>query len=519
MHSILLLSRLTLSAVLLVAGTAKLTDIGGTRKTITGFGITPVLARPLSILLPIAELITAGSLIPTNSAWWGALGALALLLIFTAAIGINLARGRQPDCRCFGQLHSAPVGWRTLARNAALAAIAGFVVWQGNDDPGPSAVAWVGDLTGWQAVGISSGAVAAAVIAAQAWFLLQLFHQHGRLLLRMDALEGPLPGVGMMPLRNQHPGVPPQGLPIGAPAPSFVLPDLSGEAISLDDFRAGNTPIMLVFVDPGCGPCAALIPDLVRWHAQYQDRLTLALISRGTPDENRVKLGEHRDLRVLLQEKYEVAEAYQAHGTPGAVLIRSDGMVGSPVAMGPDAIWHLLLRTVGARTPPPTALPDQLNGSQATLPQSGLNFGAPAPPIQLPDLIGKTVTLEDFRGQSIALLFWHPGCGFCAQMLPDVRRWEADPPEGAPRLVLISGGTLEANRAMDLNEPVLLDEGFAVGRAFGAGGTPSAVLVDAAGNLASTIAVGAAQVLALLEAGAPTGSGQVKDEAIPSLAS
>jgi len=44
---------------------------------------------------------------------------------------------------------------------------------------------------------------------------------------------------------------------------------------------------------------------------------------------------------------------------------------------------------------------------------------------------------------------------------------------------------------------VVLDEGFAAGWAFGAGGAPSAVLVDAAGRIASPVAVGAQAVLAL----------------------
>ena len=56
---------------------------------------------------------------------------------------------------------------------------------------------------------------------------------------------------------------------------------------------------------------------------------------------------------------------------------------------------------------------------------------------------------------------------------------------------------------MSLWSPVVLDQGFVTGRGFGAGGTPpSAVLVDAGGRIASPVAVGAAQVLALLGAAA-----------------
>ena len=50
---------------------------------------------------------------------------------------------------------------------------------------------------------------------------------------------------------------------------------------------------------------------------------------------------------------------------------------------------------------------------------------------------------------------------------------------------------------MGLRSRVALDADFSVGRAFGAGGTPSAVLVDAEGGLASQVAVGAQPVLAL----------------------
>jgi hypothetical protein len=50
---------------------------------------------------------------------------------------------------------------------------------------------------------------------------------------------------------------------------------------------------------------------------------------------------------------------------------------------------------------------------------------------------------------------------------------------------------------MGLHSPVVLDQGGTVMSAFGAGGTPMAVLVDAHGKLASELAVGAPAVLAL----------------------
>ena len=50
------------------------------------------------------------------------------------------------------------------------------------------------------------------------------------------------------------------------------------------------------------------------------------------------------------------------------------------------------------------------------------------------------------------VLFWNPGgCGFCQQMLPDLKEWGANPPEGAPNLLVGSAGTAEANKEMGLN--------------------------------------------------------------------
>src|SRR5215208_6427661 len=122
MTLLLLIARVLLAAIFAVAGVAKLADREGSRRAVVDFGVPSALAAPLALLLPLAELAVAAALLPASTAWWGALGALALLSVFVVGIGINVARGRKPDCHCFGQLHSAPAGWKTLARNGVLAA-------------------------------------------------------------------------------------------------------------------------------------------------------------------------------------------------------------------------------------------------------------------------------------------------------------------------------------------------------------------------------------------------------------
>jgi hypothetical protein len=83
-------------------------------------------------------------------------------------------------------------------------------------------------------------------------------------------------------------------------------------------------------------------------------------------------------------------------------------------------------------------------------------------------------------------------------MLDDLKAWEARPLKGEPSLLVVdTGGTAEENRATGFRSPVLMDQSFTVMNAFGANGTPSAVLVDAKGKVASELAVGALAVMAL----------------------
>jgi thiol-disulfide isomerase/thioredoxin len=517
MAALLLIGRLLLALVFAVASVAKLADRPGSRQAALDFGVPAALATPLAILLPLTELAVAAALVPTPTALWGALAALVLLLLFIAGIGVNLARGRKPDCHCFGQLHSAPAGWKTLIRNGVLAALAGFLVWQGwNGDVGPSAVGWIGGLSPIQLLGLVGVLAVVALLAAQWWFLLHLLRQNGRLLVRLEALEsGFATGGGAVTPSPNGAGAahPTEGLPVGTQAPAFSLQGLHSEALTLDFLLASGKPVVLLFTDPECGPCNALLPEIGRWQDEHSEKITLTLISSSAPEENRAKTSEHGLIRVLLQRDREVAEAYRVNGTPSAVVVRPDGTIGSPVAGGSEAIEALVSQAVEApsRVPllpgatAPAAAPGggpcpecgkvHPNGVQQRMP-SGLKIGEKAPEVKLENLAGKEVELKDyFGGEETLVLFWNPNCGFCQRMLPDLKEWEENPPEHAPKLLVVSAGAREANEEMGLGSPVVLDQQFAAGRAFGAGGTPSAVLVDARGKVASEVVVGAPAVL------------------------
>ncbi|MGH2785663.1 MAG: MauE/DoxX family redox-associated membrane protein, partial [Actinomycetota bacterium] len=108
--AVAVVARVSLAAIFIVSGSAKLLDREGTRTAVAAFGLSAPLVGPITTALPVAEIATAVLLVFATTARVGAVVALALLAAFIVGIAVNIAQGRRPDCHCFGQLHSAPVG-------------------------------------------------------------------------------------------------------------------------------------------------------------------------------------------------------------------------------------------------------------------------------------------------------------------------------------------------------------------------------------------------------------------------
>src|SRR5436305_10915201 len=79
-------------------------------------------------LLPPLEFLLALLLLTGTAVRSAAVVMSMLLLSFIAAVGINLTRGRDLDCHCFGKATRRPIGWKLLLQDGALlgAAIAIF---------------------------------------------------------------------------------------------------------------------------------------------------------------------------------------------------------------------------------------------------------------------------------------------------------------------------------------------------------------------------------------------------------
>jgi thiol-disulfide isomerase/thioredoxin len=118
------------------------------------------------------------------------------------------------------------------------------------------------------------------------------------------------------------------GLPVGYDAPVFVLPDLRDERITLTKLLEFGRPLLLMFMSPGCGPCVGLMPKVHEWQQTLSERLTIAVLSTGTAQQNAL-FEEHGLKHVLLQKGMEVAEQFGVNSTPSAVFVSHDGRIAS----------------------------------------------------------------------------------------------------------------------------------------------------------------------------------------------
>lgn len=471
MAGALLAGRLVLAPIFLIAALAKLADLPGSRRAARDFGVPARLAGVVSVVVPMLEASIAVTLVPRASARWGALVAMVLLIAFAGVIGQATMRGKRPDCHCFGQLHSAPAGPPVLVRNAVLAALAGFVAVAGWHNAGISATHWVTTLTATQGVGLIAGVLLGAGLAFLSWFSVQLLAQNGRLLARVDALEARVGGVAA----SQSDGSAPDGLPLDSQAPTFSLPMASGATGGLGTLLKRAERVMLVFSDPACGPCTALLPEIADWQGDDHFGVSIALISQGDSAAARARAEEHGLADVFLDEGGSVSRQYGVRATPSAVIVDRRGRIASSLAGGAEAIRGLLREASAAVSV----------------------VGQPVPEFTLLDLDGHIRSLAEACGRRTLLLFWNPSCGFCRQMLGELRALEAEWGEEGPGLVMISTGSVEENRALGLRSTVLIDPAFTVGKALAATGTPNAVWLDADGNVASDVAAGIDQVLAI----------------------
>jgi peroxiredoxin len=355
------------------------------------------------------------------------------------------------------------------------------------------------------------------LLAIGCWLGYQLLRQNGRILLRLETLQSQL---GQLRAALVKEPTSPGGLAVGSLAPDFELPDLAGGQQSLAQFRGRE--VLLIFFNPQCGFCTQMAPALAALRPEGGDGQPVPLVlTTGDAETNRRLVAEH-GLRcpVLLQKEMEVASQYLTGGTPTGYLIDAEGAIASELAVGADA----LLAVAAARST--ARMGEGANGAPAgehaskrhkgkvnrglaasRINRSGLTPGTPAPDFRLPRLGGGELSLEDYRGSRLLLVFSDPECGPCDEVAPHLEQFHRTRTDF--KVLMLSRRDAESNRQkmaqLGLTFPVVLQKEWEMSLRYSMFGTPIGYLIDEQGIIAADVATGVQPILDLVSGqGTPT---------------
>lgn len=137
----------------------------------------------------------------------------------------------------------------------------------------------------------------------------------------------------------------------------------------------------------------------------------------------------------------------------------------------------------------------------ATTPR-GLPLNSTAPPFDIAAYAGGRSSLAQLLayGKPLLLIFTSPTCGSCVVLFQEIKEWQQSHSEQLT-IALISFGTIKenfVNVARNGLGQVLLQQEREVAKKYGADVTPTAVIVNTSGRIASPMAAGAEEIRNLL---------------------
>jgi peroxiredoxin/uncharacterized membrane protein YphA (DoxX/SURF4 family) len=485
MELLLLIIRLLLFVILAVAGFAKLLDREGAEKAVRAFGTPDPFVRTFAVLIPISELIFGFSLLFVTYSWIGAAGALLLMVTFIGGMLVQMIKGESPDCHCFGQIHSEPVGPKSLIRNILIGVLPIVLLISGRENQGFA----LGD-SGGQIFSNVVLAVLSVVAIVAVSYILRLTRENALLNRRVELME--MLETGGTMIERDNAGDPSDSLPIGAPFPDFKLPDVSGKLVTFEHLLADPVPKLFIFVGPACKPCKAMLDDFATWKVELDGKLRLVFVSKGSAAENLERFGEDLSTGMLLQKNMEFASELHIKWTPAAILVGADGNLASHPALGDMAIRDLIgkLRSENIANPRYHVKNSQKRGR--------VKIGETIPDFETRDLNGTEITRETFLGKQTLVFFLSSTCGYCGEVVDQIRKWETSADRKGTNAIVFSDADEEKHRNYGLSTPIVIDPGYKIAGNLGIYGAPSGVIIDEQGVIASETAIGGPMIWSLI---------------------
>jgi peroxiredoxin/uncharacterized membrane protein YphA (DoxX/SURF4 family) len=485
MEIVLLIVRLILFAILAVAGVGKLLDREGSEKAMGAFGTPDPFVKSFALLIPIAELIFAFCFLFVGMSWTGAVGALLLMVTFIGGMLVQMIQGKAPDCHCFGQIHSEPVGLKSLIRNILIALLPIFLLVSGRANQGYP----LGETNGQIAANVAIAIIGILTIVAGS-YVWRLFGENQNLKRRVELLE--MLDIGGQPIERDEAGDPTDSLPIGAPFPDFTLPDIQGKLVKFEHLLSVPLPKLFIFVGPTCGPCKTMLDEFAEWKREFEGKINFVFVSKDSAADNIERFGEVLTQGMLLQKNMELAWELFIKWTPAALLVSADGNIVSHPAVGDTAIRDLVakLRIEDYSKPGFYVKNSQKRGR--------VKVGEAVPDFSVTDLTGTEVTKKFFSERSTLTFFLSTTCGHCGEVFDEIKKWENSPERNGTSALIFAEGDPETLRNYGLTTPLITDANYKVAANLGMYGVPSAVLIDEYGKIASESALGNRMIWSLI---------------------
>lgn len=161
--------QLALGAVFLLSVVPKLQRPREFTRTVANYKVvSPALSRAVAPAVIAAEAFLAVSLLTGWLAEAALPLAVVVLLVFAAGVGVNLRRGRDISCGCFGE-RAEPISPRTLVRLAVILVAVGLVI-AADGSPFAFGSAHPGDASALE-YAVEAGAIGAALGVIALWLL------------------------------------------------------------------------------------------------------------------------------------------------------------------------------------------------------------------------------------------------------------------------------------------------------------------------------------------------------------
>jgi len=132
--AVLRIAQIAIGCFFLAAALGKIADLPAFSLQIHNFHLAPVWGENLiAIMLPWIELVAGLALVLGVAPRAGAIVVLALMVLFTVAVGSAWARGLDFKCGCFGKADASTIGARKFIENVALTALAAVATLRARD--------------------------------------------------------------------------------------------------------------------------------------------------------------------------------------------------------------------------------------------------------------------------------------------------------------------------------------------------------------------------------------------------